>query len=170
MLAWALLCGASVALTAAGPASAAAGPASQPDPTAPDGADEPEATAAVSYEWDIAKKGTRPPGLECESLHLGPGRRTQTCFEPHGDKIWVLDDYPDGKSATGAWNNYLNGSLYRRGACVNKLGDGEWGVCNKNFYEPGGGLVSEIDLYACNYETEDNTWHGCSSGRTISTG
>jgi len=118
------------------------------------------------YEWNIAKRANPPAGLICPTLRVGGENRVFACFERDGDKIWVLDTgRGDGRSATGAWKNYVNGRLYRHGACVNKLGTGNWGVCDKNMRES-----STIYMYACNYETSDNTWHGCSAGQPYKVG
>lgn len=87
--------------------------------------------SAAEYELDIAKAGTPPSsGLNCRSI---TGARV--CFEHYGDKWWVRDTASDGASAVVLWDNYRNGSLYRQGECQNRLGSGNWGVCNKNYYE-----------------------------------
>jgi hypothetical protein len=107
-------------------------------------------------EVDTAVAGT-PPAFsanECTNNNV-----TKVCFEPHGDKVWVLDLASDGNAASGLWENYLwNGGawqLYRQGMCMNKLSYGHWGVCNKDFYEDStnpnayGSKGSGLRIYAC---------------------
>lgn len=119
------------------------------------------ATAAakptVTYEWNTAVWGDPPSGLSC-SVITGAA----ACYQRYGDKIWVKDTAKDGWSAVGAWRDYYNtGSqdvLHREGACVNKLGYGQWGVCDKNFPEG-----TDLLLKACRYDSHAGTWHGCAS-------
>jgi len=115
--------------------------------------------ASVSpYEWNIAKSTRTIGGRVCPTFVVGSRPRAIACFKRDGDKLYVMDTGPaDGLSATGVWKNYVGGKLHRQGACVNKLGTGHWGLCDKNFKEG-----STIRLYACNYNSGNNTWHGCS--------
>jgi hypothetical protein len=122
---------------------------------------------AASYEWDTATASSQPSGLSCEVM-----TGAEACYEANGDIFWVKDTKADGHSATASWYNHLwNGSqwvLYREGSCVNKLGAGHWGTCNKDFYESsstnpyGYTHGSELEWYACVYDSADGTWHGCS--------
>jgi hypothetical protein len=116
------------------------------------------AVTAAAYEWNVAVAGSVPSGLHCTER-----AGAKACFQPNGDKWWVKDTKADGHSATASWENYLcDGSecdLYRDGSCVNELGSGEWGVCNKNYYE--GSIVL---WQACVYDAGDGTWHGCQDG------
>lgn len=122
---------------------------------------------AASYEWDTASAGSPPSGTTCVSM-----TGAKACFEKNGDKWWVEDTKADGHSATASWTNYLDDGngyrSYRTGSCVNKLGSGEWGVCNKEYYESGstntlGGKGSVLSWQACVYDSADGSWHGCSS-------
>ncbi|MFF9771884.1 hypothetical protein ACF1GT_35840 [Streptomyces sp. NPDC014636] len=121
-----------------------------------------------AYEWDTAVSGSKPPQDCLDGVVAMTGAKA--CFERYGDVLWVEDTAADGHSATNSWSNYLfdssgNGHLYRQGSCVNKLGAGHWGYCNKDFYENSTptpyGTGSEIDYAGCVYDSEDGTWHGC---------
>ncbi|SFO95288.1 hypothetical protein SAMN02982918_0937 [Saccharomonospora viridis] len=100
-----------------------------------------EGVSAAAYEADRAVKGTVPGGLGCVAI-----TGAQACFEAYGDKWWVKDTVADGASAVVIWDNYRNGSLYRQGECQNRLGSGNWGVCNKNYYE-GSALYFKLCVY-----------------------
>ncbi len=109
-----------------------------------------------ALEINDAVAGTPPafdPNTDCSS-----GEGTYVCFQKDGDKIWVEDTAADGVSADGRWENYLwdgsNWTLYRQGACLNKLSYGHWGYCDKDFYEDTstnhyGSKGSGIRLYPC---------------------
>ncbi|WP_051366338.1 hypothetical protein [Hamadaea tsunoensis] len=88
------------------------------------------ASAAVTPEKDYAVAGSPPAGLPCHTI-----AGATACYELSGDKWWVRDNENDGASAVADWLNYQNGNLYRSGQCINALGHGKWGVCNKNYYE-----------------------------------
>lgn len=117
---------------------------------------------AASYEWNTASAGSPPSGMTCVSM-----TGAKACFEKYGDKWWVEDTSADGHSATASWQNWLNTSdryyEYRTGSCVNKLGAGHWGVCNKDYYEDTSSRRSLMKWQACVYDSADGTWHGCSS-------
>jgi hypothetical protein len=93
----------------------------------------PNPAMAAGYEWDYAVAGTVPDGLKCASI-----TGAKICYELDGDRWWVKDTSADHASAVARWQNYRNGVLYREGGCRNSLGSGEWGVCNKNYYEDSG--------------------------------
>ncbi|MFB7496620.1 hypothetical protein ACFC09_18360 [Streptomyces sp. NPDC056161] len=142
-------------------AGAFAAPAAQAVPQSPVGAQ------VHPYEWDTAEAGSPPSGMACVDL-----TGSTACFQKYGDKWWVKDTDPDGHSATASWKNTLwNGSawiLYRQGSCVNKLGAGKWGVCNKDYYEQSsknyyGYPGSSLAWQACIYDSTAGTWHGCSN-------
>jgi hypothetical protein len=65
--------------------------------------------SAAADEIDVAVAGTLPPRsqLTCHSVPA-----VEICYE-----------------------NFRGGSLYRQGICVNSLGKGKWGHCNKNYAE-----------------------------------
>lgn len=54
------------------------------------------------------------------------------CFRPTGDDFFVKDTKADGASAVVDWqfDDYS-----RTGSCINSLGNGKWGWCNKDFTE-----------------------------------
>jgi hypothetical protein len=93
----------------------------------------PGTAMAVDYETDYAVAGTPPSGelLLCDALRVG----VKVCFEVSGDRWWVLDNDSDGLSAVVEWENHRDGSLYRKGRCVNSHSAGTWASCNKNYYE-----------------------------------
>jgi hypothetical protein len=128
------------------------------------------ASAAGDYEWDTAVAGS-PPSFRSGDCASRSG--VTACFEKNGDKWWVKDTAADGHSATASWYNLLGPNLvtYRQGSCVNKLGSGKWGVCNKDYYEFNTqnpyGTGSYLYWEACVYDASDGTWHGCSSAQTI---
>lgn len=66
------------------------------------------------------------------------------CFKPNGDDFFVKDTKADGHAAAADW---LYSNYARTGACVNTLGSGTWGVCNKDFTEG-----QQIRLAASVYE------------------
>lgn len=88
--------------------------------------------AAAEYEVNVAVAGTLPPRsqLVCASVPA-----VEICYQPDGDHWWVQDQAADGASAAVHWENFRGGSLYRYGICVNSLGNGNWGQCNKDYYE-----------------------------------
>lgn len=66
----------------------------------------------------------------------------KACFQPYGDKIWVLDTASDGYAGNASWENLLRNSsgawdtrVYRSGNCANHLTANHWGYCNYDFYE-----------------------------------
>jgi hypothetical protein len=122
---------------------------------------------AATYEWNTATAGSPPSGMRCVSM-----TGAEACFEKNGDRWWVRDTASDSHSATASWENDLfdgiQWRLYRQGSCVNKLGYGRWGACNKDYYESGstnelGGKGSQLDWQACVYDSADGSWHGCST-------
>jgi hypothetical protein len=120
-------------------------------------AGEEGASAAATLEIDRAKKGTYPGGLSCVTV-----TGAQACFEAYGDKWWVKDTVADGASAVVYWDNYRNGSLYRIGRCENRLGSGNWGVCNKNYYEG-----STLDYQVCVEDFSEGELIRCSPVRRV---
>lgn len=123
------------------------------------------ASAVQPYEWNTAVAGTPPSGLPCASM-----TGATACFEANGDRMWVKDTSADGHSATLSWENWYAEPMFdpvlnRYGSCVNKLGNGKWGVCNKDLPEG-----SFVDFEACVYDAGSGAWYGCSSSRWVSVG
>ncbi len=108
-------------------------------------------TAAAVHEVNQAVAGSPPSGLPCVAM---PG--ANACYQAYGDRWWVKDTASDGASAEAFWENRRNGDLYRHGVCRNSLGNGTWGVCNKNYYED-----STIFWTACVYDGSAGTYVGC---------
>jgi hypothetical protein len=123
----ALVAAIGVVLALAAPVTAAAAPSAGE-----------AATAVQANEEDRAVEVDGPPrGAECHDI---TGARV--CFVPDGDQWYVRDTDEDSASADAVWVNYRNGEIYRTGICRNALGEGKWGVCNKNYFEG-----SEINYY-----------------------
>lgn len=107
----------------------------------------PGAAFAYSFEWDDAVADS--PGsdyLECTST-----TGSYVCFQPYGDKIWVLDTKADGYSAVARWYTDYG----RWGTCRNSLGSDQWGVCNKDMAEDG-----IIYYRASRYDGDTDTYVG----------
>ncbi|MFD7656040.1 hypothetical protein ACFV4N_18885 [Actinosynnema sp. NPDC059797] len=111
-----------------------------------------DGVSVAAVEFNEAVAGTPPAGLPCVSV---TGARA--CFEADGDKWWVRDTAADSASAEARWDNYRNGSLYRSGICRNGLGNGTWGVCNKNYYED-----STLVYIACVFDASEGRLVRCS--------
>ncbi|MFJ8960609.1 hypothetical protein ACIRG5_14605 [Lentzea sp. NPDC102401] len=110
--------------------------------------------AADGIEFAVA--GTLPPRsqLTCHSYTA-----VEICYEKGGDHWWVQDQNSGDASSAGVyWENYRNGSLYRNGTCITSLGNGNWGQCNKNYYED-----SELYGIPC-------TWNRSAGGDIVCTG
>jgi hypothetical protein len=151
--------------------AAAASPAAVPHESA-----VMEAVPAVSpYENDTAVYGGDPAqtGIACNQLFDAQDNyAAEVCFHLYGDQVWVYDARGDGHAAIGQWSNYLRDAdgtwiKYREGECRNSLGHGQWGVCNKEFFEDStnpnaeGGHGSGLRLWACTASTmcnADYTW------------
>jgi hypothetical protein len=92
------------------------------------------AAAEVSYEINNAVSSGTPTGsLRCSSI-----TGAKACYKADGDVLYILDTAADGASAVFNWSMFpknSGGDFTRWGECRNKLGSGEWGVCNKNFPE-----------------------------------
>ena len=92
--------------------------------------------ADPDVELQLAVAGTLPSRsrLECRSYP-----NVEICYEKGGDSWWVQDQNSDDHASAGVyWMNHLNhtgGDLYRHGYCMTSLGKGNWGYCNKNYYE-----------------------------------
>ena len=85
--------------------------------------------ASASTDGNRSATAGTPPQLDSAQCHEIDA--SVACFEPSGDKIWVLDHKADGKAAAGYWENYLRDSagdwiIYRNGQCTNHLTAGNW--------------------------------------------
>jgi len=115
------------------------------------------ASADPTWERDMAKAGTPPSIKTCVSTTGANG-----CWHANGDVWWVKDTSANGYAAETRWYELTPASdgnyyLHRNGACVNGLGSGHWGACNKD-YQENGILVWK----ACNVSISGSL-HGCSS-------
>lgn len=100
----------------------------------------PASAAYHGTETDYATASSAPGDYHhvCTSIEEG-----KICYQPYGDKWYVYDKAADGNSVAANWNDDGSG---RSGACVNKLGAGRWGVCNKNYTE-GNDLYFRVGVY-----------------------
>lgn len=111
--------------------------------------------SAAAYEVNYAVAGSLPPRSELE-CHSVPA--VEICYQAYGDRWWVQDQASDGASAAVHWENFRGGSLYRTGMCVNSLGKGEWGQCNKNYYED-----SVLNGFPCVWDRSESPDAVCNS-------
>ena len=70
-------------------------------------------------------------------VEIGDGK---ACFKKYGDTIIVLDKVDDSRAVWAQWSNWLwdgdEWQLYRHGYCMTNVNmSGNWGTCNKDFYE-----------------------------------
>ncbi|WP_007023859.1 hypothetical protein [Saccharomonospora iraqiensis] len=138
-----------VLLTGTATAAEATSPARTTDTT-----DVADVTAA-DYELDYAVAGTPPSRSE---LRCGSVTAVEICYQAYGDRWWIRDLRADGASAAVDWDNFRNGDLYREGMCVTSLGAGEWGQCNKNYYED-----SVVNGYPCVWDRSESDYANCST-------
>ena len=111
-------------------------------------------TAAAAPEFNRAEPSGPPPSTVPCAVTTG----ARACFQAYGDRWWVQDTAPDSASAEARWRNYhSDGSLHRLGVCRNSLGNGNWGVCNKNYNEG-----TSIQWRACVYDGSRNVLVRCS--------
>jgi hypothetical protein len=101
---------------------------------------------AADRELDFAVRGTLPSGELLTCRATSEPATVEVCYEKNGDRWWVLDLESDGASALVFWFNYRGSGAnpYREGFCVNSLGEGVWGQCDKNYYENSG-----LEGYPC---------------------
>ncbi|MGW1977992.1 hypothetical protein [Streptomyces sp. NPDC001889] len=82
-----------------------------------------------------------------------------SCFKKYGDSWYLRDLEWDGMDVYADWQNQLRNAgrdwvSYRSGRCTSELGSGDWGRCNKDFYEDSahnakGGYGSRVRWRAC---------------------
>ncbi|WP_216207432.1 hypothetical protein [Amycolatopsis aidingensis] len=111
--------------------------------------------AVAEFERNFAVAGNLPSRSEL-TCHSVPA--VEICYQAYGDRWWVQDQLGDGASAVVKWENFRNGSLYRHGMCVNSLGKGKWGQCNKNYYEN-----SVLNGFPCTWDRSSNENLLCNS-------
>jgi hypothetical protein len=106
------------------------------------------ANAAVEWEINYALRSAvgPPSALPCANMDVP---RVRACWEASGDKIWVQNLDNAGFESVVYWANYYpnDARLYRNGKCLNKLPDGQWGICDKNMYE-----TSLIKFKVCDWD------------------
>lgn len=90
-------------------------------------------TASAAPDWEInyGVEGNRPSDVVCANQM----DKVWVCYERDADRWWVRDNAQDGMSALVQWWNYRDGSLYRRGRCINSHGAGTWASCDKDYAE-----------------------------------
>lgn len=116
------------------------------------------AAAVEPYEIDIATGGSgNAQGCVTVTLPGSPDVVVgSACFARDGDVFEAYDHRSDGHSVAVRWDNFVNGTLYRHGACVEKRGAGRNGHCNKNFTEG-----SVLQYQACTWESGTDTAVRC---------
>ncbi|KXK58269.1 hypothetical protein AWW66_30725 [Micromonospora rosaria] len=152
---------ATAALVAAAPTPVApAGPTAAPTHRAPSAGADGDAPAAprsairtaARYEWNNARAGVPPAGLHCAHT-----TGATACFVEDGDVWWVRDTATDGASAVADWVTLGDDmSVERAGACVNSLGRGSWGSCDKNYPDD-----AHVVWQACVYDRSADRWVRC---------
>ncbi|MEV4624775.1 hypothetical protein AB0J90_00595 [Micromonospora sp. NPDC049523] len=115
------------------------------------GAIAPTAASAAAYEANYAVSASYIQG-DCIGTQELDG-----CFKKYGDQ-WGSQSWSSGTTRLEWQNQLWNGSrwvLYREGVCINNLGLGEPGVCNKDYYEDSslnayGSYGSRVRMSLCN--------------------
>lgn len=120
-------------------------------------------SAAVTTEYDTAKKNNNPPSMD-RCVGKTQWDSSGGCLKKYGDRLFAYDTTLDGFSVYVLWENQLyNGSgwkLYRKGRCTSNHGFDNYGECNKDFYENStypnafGSSGSRIRIKSC----ADVTW------------
>ncbi|NLU68661.1 hypothetical protein [Streptomyces sp. HNM0574] len=87
------------------------------------------AAQAAGLEHDYAKSGWPSGKYHYECV---VDKQVVACYQPHGDKIFLMDRVKGGSTAS-AWFSIPGAG--REGQCESRLGAETWGVCNKNFPE-----------------------------------
>ncbi|MEV4755583.1 hypothetical protein AB0J86_10800 [Micromonospora sp. NPDC049559] len=116
----------------------------------------PSAAYAAYYgdETDYAVSSSGPVGTYYCTYTSYTGARV--CFQPYGDLVYVKDTNADGYAAVGEW---IGDGFSRTGSCVNKLGNGNWGVCNKDFPENQGLYITGARYSSGNpVDSGGSTW------------
>jgi len=89
--------------------------------------------AAYAYFGTEVNQAAAVSGPSGDYVCVTPSTGVTVCFRPLGDDFFVKDTKADGYSAVAAWQ--MNGWEPRTGSCVNSLGAGKWGWCNKDLTE-----------------------------------
>ena len=154
--------------TGARPAAAPTGsrrapaPGSTPQPTKASGGPSPTPTPRVPVvELDRAVASTAKRGAGSCSAVLAGG---YGCFQTYGDVWWVYDTKSDGHSAVMFWE-VGTGNAKRAGRCVNSMGVGKTGVCNKDYTE---GLTGQAKI--CIQDSDTKQLWGCTKLFPFTTG
>ena len=75
----------------------------------------------------------------------------------------MSDRLADGHAGAIYWRNYYPGdTLYRNGACIERGGEGSYGVCNKNFIES-----SKLQFRACSVEWSTKVTYDCAAWHPV---
>lgn len=107
----------------------------------------------TAAEWNVAVAGSLPSSVntstDCVSI-----TGSTVCYEAYGDRWWVKDTAADSASAVADWENIVSTTTdIRNGQCVNSLGNGKWGYCNKNYVEN-----SILFVEAKVYDASEDEW------------
>ncbi|MFJ3594522.1 hypothetical protein ACIQUY_34590 [Streptomyces sp. NPDC090231] len=73
------------------------------------------------------------------------------CFQAYGDVIWAMDTKADGMSAAVIVNTNYGRAPY---ACVNSMGNGTSGRCDKDYWESG-----DVRLQVLRYDYDTKNFY-----------
>jgi hypothetical protein len=95
----------------------------------------PTATFATASDYwgdevNYTAVSSGPPGTEGTDYFCNSITGAKVCFAPKGDYLYVRDISADTYAAVAEWT-----IGQRNGVCVNNLGSGTWGRCDKDFAE-----------------------------------
>ncbi|WP_433792790.1 hypothetical protein [Actinoplanes sp. CA-252034] len=116
------------------------------------------AAAAIAAEDNVAVAASKPSDTSEEIKVAG----ATVYFVDNGDTWFIQDTAADGRSAIVLWENYINFNVARFGTCANKLGNGKWGKCTKDYVESSG-----IYAQACTYDFGTKTKGACSEWKVV---
>ncbi|GIF10877.1 hypothetical protein Ate01nite_09090 [Actinoplanes teichomyceticus] len=116
------------------------------------------ALAALTSEDNTAVAASAPSDTSQKISVAG----ATVYFVDNGDTWYVKDTAADGRSAVVLWENYINFERARIGTCANKLGNGTWGKCAKDYAESSG-----IRAMACTYDFSAGVRGSCSDWEVV---
>ncbi len=96
------------------------------------------AAADESPDADYFKNGAQVSSTDgaCSDGNNASNTHVRVCFKEYGDKLYVYDAEPDGRSAYGEFDEHYTtfaGGDYK--ACRNRHGYGTWAVCDYSIAE-----------------------------------
>ena len=113
------------------------------------------ATTAHAAPWYYTK-GT-VSGLSSDCCLYGPafGANNESAaqFQPHGDRLWVLDKASDGRRVGVHWQLEDGTGVLATGLCWHNGGDNKWGSCGYSWMPEGKWLIFRAG--SCNANNSD---------------